>query len=312
MNFFNQKLSINGWMIVIAGLLVITIGLGAYFLGSQRINSSTQPLGENSNPTTDPMETLIAQTLPTNPSTSTPTQDIFVSQTAAAALTETATPAELVTGTPTISTTPTLIAFPEDWAILVSESPADSSYIAPIYPFTKIWTVKNIGTTTWTKDYHLVYFGGTSMTKKLVSSLPVAVPPGKTIQLNLEQTAPKTPGTYQGFWMLSNSSGDTFGIGERADQPFKNKITVLNVDPTNNYDFLLEYCQADWWNHRQEVIKCPGVPSKNTGFVLLSAQPSLENGPSDKPVLWVHTNNAVEGIISGIYPPYQVTNGDQF
>jgi hypothetical protein len=319
-NFMNRKLTINNWLLTIGGLLIPVVILGAYYLGAQAKNSSPGQGDVISNESTSTQAIIIFPTGTPDPATATADSEELPSQTPDVAPsgtdTITETPAISITSSATVSPTASLtagaITRPEDWAKLVSSLPSDGSYFAPTENFTKVWILKNIGTTTWTKDYDLVFISGTSMTKKLVYPLPSKVLPGKSIQISLEQIAPKTPGTYQGFWMLSNKSGDTFGIGDEADQPFKNKITVLNVDPSNRYDLLLKYCQATWWNSKGEIIKCPGEPRQITGFVLLSTQPILENGPSDKPVLWVHTNNNLEGSISGKYPAFLVKDGDHF
>jgi hypothetical protein len=201
---------------------------------------------------------------------------------------------------------------PDDWLKLISSSPVDGSYFAPKESFKKTWTVKNTGTTTWTKDFDLVYYSGTRMTDKTVIPIPTTVKPGKSIDLSLNLVAPKTPGTYQGFWMLRNQYGELFGLGEDADQPLRVKIIVLNVDPANPYDFLLNYCDAAWWNSSGATIPCSGEPNLTRGYVLIVTEPVLENGSSDTPVLWVHPENTLEGIISSKYPAYTIQNGDHF
>ncbi|MCJ7735420.1 MAG: NBR1-Ig-like domain-containing protein, partial [Anaerolineales bacterium] len=294
--------------------------IGALVLGSW-INS---PIWPNSQPPIDNNSVLSSSTssavpvientgtIPADRPTPTPPRDSVTSETPTVSQSETATPSEtaqtstLPTATETLAITPGSGSDPDDWAKLINSSPVDGFNFAPYNTFTYIWTIKNIGTTTWTTDYDLVFISGTKMTNKVVVPFSHNVKPGKTIELSLPLTAPKIPGTYQGFWMLGNKSGETFGIGDKADQPLKTKITVVNVDPNNSYDFLLNFCQADWWNSKGETVKCPGEPHQISGFVYFSTQPTLENGPSDKPVLWVHSNNTLEGIISGRYPAYNV------
>ena len=325
-NLLNKKITLNTGTIIIGTLVVLMSIIGALVLGSW-LNS---PIWPNSQPPIDNNSVLSSSTssavpiientgtIPADLQTPTPSQDSVTSETPAVSQSETATPSEtsqtstLPPATETYATTPGPGSDPEDWAKLINSSPVDGSYFAPYNTFTYIWTIKNIGTTTWTTDYDLVFISGTKMTNKVVVPFPHNVKPGKMIEISLPHTAPKIPGNYQGFWMLGNKNGETFGIGEKAEQPLKTKITVVNVDPNNSYDFLLNFCQADWWNGQGETIKCPGEPRQISGFVYFSTQPTLENGPSDKPVLWVHSNNILEGIISGRYPAYKVMNGDHF
>ena len=230
--------------------------------------------------------------------------------------TPSSTPTEIPTPTYTASPTPTPTATPSiqsiDRAELINTSPESGAYFGPQQAFQKTWTVKNTGTSTWTEDYHLVFITGTQMTDKSVFPITGSVQPGNTYPLSLNLVSPTTPGAYQGSWMLQNDKGDLFGIGEKADEPLEVKITVLNVNPNYSYDFLLNYCDAYWWNGSGETINCSGTKNNNSGFVVLDPQPLLETGPSNKPVLWVHPEGEPEGIISGRFPAYAVTTGDHF
>ncbi len=221
-------------------------------------------------------------------------------------------PAPIPSATSSQSSSGSTYTNPDDWVKLISSSPGDGSYFAPKESFIKTWTVKNTGTTTWTKDFDLVYYSGTRMTDKTVIPLTTSVKPGKSIDLVLSLTVPKNPGAYQGFWMLRNQYGELFGLGDNADQPLRIKIIVLNVDPANSYDFLLNYCDAAWWNNSGETIPCSGEPNLTRGYVLIVTDPVLENGSSETPVLWVHPQNTLEGNISGRYPTYTIQNGDHF
>jgi len=317
----DKKITLNAGTIIIGILIIFVTVMGAIYLSTWVINpiwSSGQPPDDN-NPvlpsSSSPAVPAVVNTKTISPELPSPTlsPEILGSETPAIILSETSSPTLAPpSATATNTSSNGLGSNPDDWAKLIGFSPADGSYFAPYAAFTKIWTLKNIGTTTWTKDYDLVFISGSKMSNKVVFPLPNNVKPGNTIKISLPQIAPKNPGTYQGLWMLGNKSGEIFGIGDQADQPLKTKITVLNVDPNNSYDFLLNYCQAIWWNSKGETISCPGEPKQIPGFVFLSPQPNLENGYTDKPVLWVHTDNKLEGIISGRYPAYKVMNGDHF
>ncbi len=82
----------------------------------------------------------------------------------------------------------------------------DNTVIPAGQVFTKTWRVRNVGTCTWGDGYILAFVRGQAMT-----SLPsVAVPrtaPNEEADLSVLMTAPTTPGTYQGFWVLKNPQG---------------------------------------------------------------------------------------------------------
>ena len=95
--------------------------------------------------------------------------------------------------------------------------------------FTKIWQVKNSGTCTWTVDYSLVFFAGESMNSPESVNLPKNVMPGETIDLSVNLLAPTSPNSHTGYWVLRDTAGNLFGVGEKNDQPIS--VTIF-VKPT--------------------------------------------------------------------------------
>jgi hypothetical protein len=329
-SLFNRSFFMTSALILLGGVVVFAAVYGALYLGSM-LNPSYNPappqvttpsLTPEANQPTSTQASSASGTQPVTPQpeegSSTPAETAL-SPTGSSSVEANAspTPTATLTATPTptsthssAGTTPAYL--PDDWAKLIESKPVDGGYFAPKAEFTKVWTIKNVGTTTWTTDYDLVFVSGTAMNEKLVFSLKEKVKPGKTIDLKLKQTVPTEPGSYQGSWMLRNSHGVLFGIGSEAELPLTDKVIVLNVDPKNAYDFLLNYCDAEWWNSLGQPIPCPAEPKRIGGFVLRVSQPVLETGPDDIPVLWVHSDSNLEGIISGRFPPYTVKTGDHF
>jgi len=101
---------------------------------------------------------------------------------------------------------------------------ADDSPVQPGATFTKTWRVKNAGSQAWGAGYTLNFFEGTAMTSHLSQPVP-PTPPGGEVNLSVELTAPKTPGSYWGDWKLKNASGQPFGA------KFWVRITVPGVQP---------------------------------------------------------------------------------
>jgi len=65
---------------------------------------------------------------------------------------------------------------------------------------------------------------GAAATYSLTSG---SVAPGQTLDVQLQLTAPTTPGSYKGYWRLRNPSGVLFGIGPAGDQAFWVAIDVV-------------------------------------------------------------------------------------
>ncbi|NMC14378.1 MAG: hypothetical protein GYA34_16025 [Chloroflexi bacterium] len=169
-------------------------------------------------------------------------------QTQSAALTPSATPTYTSTPvTPTVTPTNTLTPTVASSVAVAGVSPdkaefvsdvtvPDETQFAPAQTFRKTWRIKNIGTTTWTTSYSLVYATGNQMNGAASVSFPNDVAPGSTIDLSVDFTAPMQQGRYVSYWMLRNSSGKNFGVGPNADQPIYVVINVVGnatVTPTS-------------------------------------------------------------------------------
>jgi hypothetical protein len=102
----------------------------------------------------------------------------------------------------------------------------DDTYFEPGEDFTKTWRLRNSGTCIWTSQYSLVFDQGKSMDGP--ASVPLAgnVPPGATVDLSVDLTAPDANGTHRGNWKLRNDAGVTFGIGADANSSFWVQIVV--------------------------------------------------------------------------------------
>jgi hypothetical protein len=302
----NQIISNNTLLSFFLGGIVLALGtvivVFTYFLGARfglpRVDLGPPPLFDSATSTLEVVQTE------------------FPSPTATLDVTQTYTSTPVVptnTSSPTVtpSATPNVVV-PQDVARLIQYSPNDGAYLAPGSYFTRTWSIINVGSTTWTTDYDLVFVSGSQMTNKNAIALPIKVKPGETIKLAVNLVAPKKPGIYTGYWKLRNSQGVLFGTGQNADEAVWVKITVLSVDQNSRYDFLTNYCAATWWNSQGVNIPCPGETNNDKGFVVLVSKPVLENGPSDRPIIWVHPDNRSYGMMEGKYPAITVKEGDHF
>lgn len=87
---------------------------------------------------------------------------------------------------------------------LVGQTPANWTRMGRRQYFDAKWTVKNIGTKTWTtSEFDLRYISGTKMhTNGNVYELKKNTGPGKKVTLIADMTAPKTLGYYTAYWGL--------------------------------------------------------------------------------------------------------------
>jgi hypothetical protein len=132
-----------------------------------------------------------------------------------------------ITPTPTTSV-PTQTSAPgcTNKAQFEDETIPDNSVFSPGEEFVKTWTLRNVGTCSWSPDYGLIYIKGDQMDGTSPAPIGATVPPNGTIQLFLPQTAPQEPGSYEGYWKLISPGGQEFGLGQDADVAFWVKILV--------------------------------------------------------------------------------------
>ncbi len=88
---------------------------------------------------------------------------------------------------------------------------AVAATLQPNETFTKTWQVANTGTCDWTFGYRLIYVSGNKMEGESLRPNNPPVPRGEWRRLNLSLTAPDDPGTYTGYWRMSDGAGNAFG-----------------------------------------------------------------------------------------------------
>ena len=224
----------------------------------------------------------------------------------------TVTPAP-VTPIPTVSTVAPTTGC--DRATFVSDvTVPDGTVFNPGQSFTKTWRLRNMGTCTWTTGYSLVFSSGDALGAPLSVNLTSPVAPRQTVDLSLNFTAPSTPGTYRGYWLLKNDKGRSFGIGTLSNKPFWLSIGVSGTLPPttgNGYDFAARACDAQWTSGAGP-LPCPSQDASN-GTVMVITNPRLENNTVDpRSALLTYPQNVFNGFVQGVFPPFTVQAGDRF
>ncbi|MGB3699634.1 MAG: NBR1-Ig-like domain-containing protein [Anaerolineales bacterium] len=102
----------------------------------------------------------------------------------------------------------------------------DGSIVSPGSSFIKTWRIKNVGTCTWNSEYALVFESGDAMSGPAYQQLTdIHIPPGESIDISVQLTAPDTPGTYRGDWKFRGPYGDIFGLS--TGNPIWVEVKVL-------------------------------------------------------------------------------------
>jgi hypothetical protein len=263
----------------------------------------------------------------TGPGTTSPNLQLTVAayETQISGLTLTAqfTPLPSKTATPTVTPipptkVPTSTATPFvrncNWAEFVRDiTIPDGTEIEGGAAFTKTWRLRNVGECTWTLDYNIVFVGGESFSAPVRIGMPRVVAPGETVDISLLLEAPTYPGSYPGYFMLSDGQGDRFGAGVNADQQFWVSIVVRSPDDVV-FSFIDSYCRANWWSSVDDSLPCPGDElSDNSGFVVRKENPIREDGAvENEPGLITSPDSSDYGYIYGIYPNLLIQKGDIF
>jgi hypothetical protein len=162
-------------------------------------------------PTVTPLPTTTALALPS--SIASATQPVFFY------------PSPTITGTfYTTTPNPSTLSFGCNNLALVRDVTVESGTVMnPGTEFTKTWQVANTGTCDWLYLYELVFVSGDRMGGNS-RRLSTRVPPGEWRQLSVDLDAPNEPGTYTGYWRLSDGAGHAFGASL--------KVSIVVRSPT--------------------------------------------------------------------------------
>ncbi len=98
-----------------------------------------------------------------------------------------------------------------DKALWVSQSPPDKTKVQVSSTFNMTFVLKNVGKTTWTKQYSLRYYAGPMSSPNSIN-LTKEVAPGESVEITFELVAPDTASEYNNIWVLSTDQGVNFSV----------------------------------------------------------------------------------------------------
>jgi hypothetical protein len=177
--------------------------------------------------------------------------------------------------------------------------------------FTKTWRLRNVGTCTWTTAYTMVFDSGTQMGSTTSVNHPANTPPGATVDVSVNMTAPNTAGRYRGYWKFKNANGVIFGLGVNA-KPWWVDINVAGT-PAGAvvYDFTTNAGSAAW-SSAAGGLTFPGTDGDSRGFALPGTNATYEDNTKPQSSILVGPQNVPNGYIQAIYPAFRVETGDIF
>ena len=120
------------------------------------------------------------------------------------------TPGSIQITLPAIATTAPQVATAPDKAEWVSNSPADGTELPNDLDYDIVWTLKNIGTTTWTTDYIYRFYAGDTLHQKSSYKLPKNVAPGESVDLIVDGKTSGLKGEKNATWVITNKDGVNF------------------------------------------------------------------------------------------------------
>ncbi len=128
-----------------------------------------------------------------------------------------ATPTPTLVPPPTVPPTPGGAGGPVQFgqctanaAFVADVTVPDGSLVNPGQAFIKTWRVQNTGTCAWDSTFLLAFVTGEAMTPWTAFLVP-NTPPGATVDLPIQLTAPVTGGPHTGVWQLQTPNGLPFG-----------------------------------------------------------------------------------------------------
>jgi hypothetical protein len=206
---------------------------------------------------------------------------------------EPATQPTAPTTAPTANSTASIST--KDVAQFVSETYADWTNIPANGRFTKTWTFRNTGMTTWTSRYFLKltnssYPLGQAINLPITISLPHTVKPGETVDVSVDLQAPAAEGNYSFHWRMENPAGEVVS-GDGYD--IRVTFTVGDVSAHNSSfsqgNVSLELVSLDKTASYTNAHFCAQLPDKqdwNPSGVSLAAgsvSASIESYSPDNP-----------------------------
>lgn len=192
--------------------LILFLALTSLLLSACNRDVSPPPTATGESVSAEAIFTAAAMTAFASVPSATPTPIATATATATIQPTATITPFDTVTpqSTATSGSASDTAFGCYDAAFVRDVTIPDGTLLQPGDLFTKTWEIRNTGSCPWESDFVLIFSSGDPMSG-LDTLLGKQVAVGATESFSVDLVAPDTPGSYTGFWRLTNVEGTIFG-----------------------------------------------------------------------------------------------------
>ncbi|PSR89470.1 hypothetical protein CEY00_Acc29671 [Actinidia chinensis var. chinensis] len=188
-----------------------------------------------------------------------------------------------------------------DSCFIMDVNVLDGTLMAPSTPFTKIWRMRNNGSTVWPQGTQLLWIGGDKLSFEVSVELQISadgLPVEYELDVAVDFTAPEHPGSYISYWRMASPSGKKFG----------QRIWVLIQIDASRKDFLCNSIQG-------LNLNLPPVESINVNMEPMVVEDSFSVSDNSE-----SATNSVEPLVDGkahelnfpINDTLQVGNGGSY
>jgi hypothetical protein len=128
------------------------------------------------------------------------------------------------------------------------------------------------------------------------------------VDISVDLIAPATPGSYRGYWRIRNADGVLLPISNG----YQGKSFFVDIKVgSSGYDLYTRAPDAEWIGSAGNLT-FGGPDSDPNGFAMYRDGAKLEDGNTHNKVLETHPQWVDDGVISGLYDPYNVAAGEHF
>jgi hypothetical protein len=191
----------------------------------------------------------------------------------------------------------------------------------------KTWSIRNIGTCTWTTDYKLVHDNGNIVSEESITPFTQPIEPNQTAEISIPVSIPLTAGRSETFWYLVSGSDEIVGTNSQGNPYLWLKVDVQPASlltptlvgtpqalssletPTlaeGTFDLYNNACFATWTNNTNP-IPCPEFETDPFASVQLVKNRIFENGETSSNALLFALPESQSGVsVTGTYPQFTV------
>lgn len=179
----------------------------------------------------------------------------------------------------------------------------DGTRVIPGEKLTKVWRLRNSGTTTWGTGYVLAFLSDNQMGAPNTIPLPHAAP-GATADVTVPLTAPNAAGRYRSTWRPRKPNGAVFG------DFFYTEIEVVKLETRNDARFVNDLSipdgtviQVGQVFHKTWRLRNAGTAAWGAGYALAFLSDARMGAPDRVPLPQALPGQEVDVTVTFTAPP---------